>query len=115
MSKEIVFGAIPALIIFLAFLGVNIAPLVIGGLLVAIVAYFLIRGSGGMAIGQGKKAKNTVPKTDMRFEDIGGQERAKGELKEALDFLDMLIEPIEQQASIASLGLEYRVLIYSLI
>ncbi len=87
MSKEIVFGAIPALFIFLAYLGVNIAPLVIGGLLVAIVTFIMIRGSGGMPIGQGKKAKNTVPKTDMRFEDIGGQERAKGELKEALDFL----------------------------
>ncbi|WP_134699019.1 AAA family ATPase [Ammoniphilus sp. YIM 78166] len=87
MSKEIVIGVIPALFIFLAFMGVNIAPLIIGGLLIAIFAYFMIRQSGGsMSLGQ-KKTKNSVPKTNMKFEDIGGQERAKGELKEALDFL----------------------------
>ncbi|MEW9669810.1 AAA family ATPase [Ammoniphilus sp. 3BR4] len=88
MSKEIVIGIIPALFIFLAFMGVNIAPLIIGGVLITIFAFFMIRQSGGgIGIGQGKKTKNSVPKTDMKFEDIGGQERAKGELKEALDFL----------------------------
>ncbi|MBP1933398.1 AAA family ATPase [Ammoniphilus resinae] len=87
MSKEIVFGMIPALFIFLAFLGVNIAPLLIGGILVGVVLFLIMRQGGGMAIGSGKKAKNSVPKTDIKFEDIGGQERAKGELTEALDFL----------------------------
>lgn len=87
MSKEIVFGVIPGLLIFLLYLGVNVAPLIIGGLLVAVVAFFVLRQSGGVGIGQGMKSKNTVPKTNLRFEDIGGQERAKGELKEALDFL----------------------------
>lgn len=87
MSKEIVFGVIPGLFIFLVFLGVNVAPLIIGGMLVALVSFFMIRQSGGVSIGQSKKSKNSVPKTDLRFEDIGGQERAKGELKEALDFL----------------------------
>ncbi|RKD25758.1 ATPase [Ammoniphilus oxalaticus] len=87
MSKEIVFGMIPGLFIFLAFIGVNIAPLIIGALLVSLLFFFISRQSGAMAMGQGAKIKNAVPKTDFRFEDIGGQERAKGELKEALDFL----------------------------
>jgi cell division protease FtsH len=87
MSKEMLFGAIPALFIFLLFLGVNIAPLLIGGILVAIFIMFMLRQSGGLSgLGQGK-AKHTIPKSTMTFSEIGGQESAKAELKEALDFL----------------------------
>ncbi|HJV46409.1 MAG TPA: AAA family ATPase [Bacillota bacterium] len=88
MSKEIVFGVIPAILIFLLFLGVNIAPFIIGGVLVGAFIFFMMRGTGSIGIGQGnKKAKNAVPKTNIRFEEIGGQQRAKYELKETLDFL----------------------------
>jgi cell division protease FtsH len=87
MSKEIVFGIIPAFLIFLGFLGVNIAPLIVGGVLISLLSFFMIRQSGGVRLGQGSKGKNSVPKTNIKFGDIGGQERAKGELKESLDFL----------------------------
>jgi cell division protease FtsH len=88
MSKEIVFGVIPAILIFLLFLGVNIAPIVIGAVFVGGFIFMMMRNSGAsIGLGQGKKAKNSVPKTNIQFDGIGGQERAKGELKEALDFL----------------------------
>lgn len=52
----------------------------------------MIRQQGGQggnfALGGKKKqSKHVIPKTDIQFADIGGQERAKKELKEALDFL----------------------------
>jgi cell division protease FtsH len=85
MGKEIVIGAAPVIIAFLVFLGVNVAPLIIAALIISALL-FLITRQGGMSIAQ-NKVKAEVPKTTIQFSDIGGQERAKKELKEALDFL----------------------------
>ncbi|MGD8189255.1 AAA family ATPase [Brevibacillus ginsengisoli] len=88
MGKEILYGVVPAVIIFLLYLGINIGPFL---LFAAVLAglYFLVSRQGGIGATakNGRKGKHTVPKTDMTFADIGGQERAKNELKEALDFL----------------------------
>jgi len=86
VGKEIIYGVVPAIIIFLLFLGINIGPFllfaaVLGGI------YFLVSRQGGMAIAKGKAGQHSVPKTNVQFADIGGQVRAKQELKEALDFL----------------------------
>mgnify|MGYP001300218669 CR=1 FL=1 len=85
-GKEIALGAIPALLLFLAFAGVNAAPLVLAGTaLFAAFAVVRMRGGGTASF---RKRKPVAEKNGgMDFGDVGGQERAKQELKEALDFL----------------------------
>lgn len=82
--KEILAGIIIALIIFLAIIGVNVTPaiillLVIGGL------YFFLHYTGGIKVGSIARGVNNNHR--ISFEDIGGQETAANELKEALHFL----------------------------
>lgn len=86
-GKEIAIGFVLALVLFLQFaLGVNIIPFVllaviVGGLL------FMARSRGNLAtVGNERKGKPR-PLQPLSFEEIGGQERAKQELIEALDFL----------------------------
>lgn len=86
-GKEIAIGAIPVVLGFLAFIGVNVLPvlfvMIVGGAL-----FLMTRAKGGMATLGGSKARAREAKpVYLTFEDIGGQERAKEELKEALDFL----------------------------
>ncbi|MBH0329191.1 ATPase [Brevibacillus brevis] len=92
MRKEILIGVVPALLIFLVFLGVNITPFLVFGAVLGAIYFLVIRqqnGQGGnVALGGKRKAnKHELPKSDVQFADIGGQERAKKELKESLDFL----------------------------
>jgi cell division protease FtsH len=86
-GKEICIGFIPVLFIFLAYIGVNVMPLLFAGA-VAVVLFLSIRGRGGMGITSKdqRKTKGRMP-TFLTFEQIGGQDRAKHELMEALDFL----------------------------
>ncbi|WP_019122404.1 AAA family ATPase [Brevibacillus massiliensis] len=88
MAKEILFGAVPAVLIFMMFLGINIGPFLLFGAVLAGILFFFSRqtGMGGFKT-RSKAGKHAVVKTDVQFSDIGGQERAKRELKEALDFL----------------------------
>ncbi|MGE5558354.1 MAG: AAA family ATPase [Bacillota bacterium] len=85
--KEILIGAGAALAIFLTAIGINMLPVVfiMGGL------YFIkILGDGRLGY-RGVNALETgagaVESPGVTFSDIGGQEMAKRELKEALDFL----------------------------
>ena len=92
MHKEIWIGGAAGLLIFLMFLGVNILPFLLVAAVVGVIFVMLSRqqagGRGGnIALGQSKQKKHVTPKSDIQFADIGGQERAKKELKEALDFL----------------------------
>jgi cell division protease FtsH len=83
--KEILLGVMPVVLVFLAFIGVNIVPILI---MLAIVASFFLLGKpkGTITAGIERKGKPRTP-SYLTFEDIGGQDRAKNELKEALDFL----------------------------
>ncbi|WCK56125.1 AAA family ATPase [Aneurinibacillus sp. Ricciae_BoGa-3] len=85
MGKEILFGTFPVLIVFLVFIGVNVAPFIIAALVLSLLMFVIMR-QGGMSVTQ-KKTSVDTPKTQIKFNDIGGQERAKKELREALDFL----------------------------
>lgn len=80
-------GVIPAFILFLTYLGVNPVPLIVLTLIVGIVYILSQSRSGAMGIGQKKRMqpKESVP--NISFDKIGGQQRSKDELKEALDFL----------------------------
>ncbi|MFX3633443.1 MAG: AAA family ATPase [Candidatus Pristimantibacillus sp.] len=84
--KEIVIGFVPVLILFLAFAGVNVMPIVLLGFLAAGIVYGM-RGRGRMTALNGSKRKQELSKVTFTFDQIGGQERAKQELIEALDFL----------------------------
>ncbi len=84
MLKEIGAGVVIALLIFLGLQGINVWPLVLLALLVAVV----------IATGIGSRIQlGTKHRLDLRrvpvvsFQDIGGQTRAKNELIEALEFV----------------------------
>ncbi|WP_306220139.1 AAA family ATPase [Cohnella sp. WQ 127256] len=85
-GKEMAIGAIVVLFVFLLYVGLPPAILVMG-LLMFGALFFIARTRGGLAMGTaGKKA--TARKPDyLTFEDIGGQDQPKRELTEALDFL----------------------------
>lgn len=86
-GKEILLGAIPVLFVFLLYLGVNVVPVLLITIIAGTLLYMLkMRGGLSLQNGRARHAKATAP-TYMTFEDIGGQERAKQELVEALDFL----------------------------
>ncbi|WP_046215051.1 AAA family ATPase [Paenibacillus wulumuqiensis] len=86
-TKEVVIGFVPVLLIFLLYVGYNILPLL---LLVAVVGgiLFFMQARGGLAVGasQERNRKKNGP-VKLTFEQIGGQDNAKRELREALDFL----------------------------
>ncbi|MFC9709899.1 AAA family ATPase [Paenibacillus sp. NPDC056933] len=86
-TKEIAIGFVPVLIIFLAFVGVNMVPILIAALLVGgLLLMMQMRGGITVGAGQERKRKKKGP-SKLTFEEIGGQESAKQELREALDFL----------------------------
>jgi len=92
VGKELLIGVVPGVLIFLMFLGVNITPFLLFALVLGAIYFMVIRQQGGrggnVALGgKRKQNKHEIPKSDVQFADIGGQERAKKELKEALDFL----------------------------
>lgn len=92
MRKELLIGVVPGILIFLLFLGINITPFLVFAAVLAAIYFLVIRqqaGQGGNVAlgGKRKKNKHMIPKSNVQFADIGGQERAKKELKEALDFL----------------------------
>jgi cell division protease FtsH len=84
-GKEIVIGFIPVVLAFLVFLGVNIIPVLLMGAIITSLFYMVKVRGGGMGI-QSERKSRKVP-SYLTFDDIGGQDRAKNELKEALDFL----------------------------
>lgn len=84
MLKEIAIGAGTALVICLLILGVDVFPVIFLGL-VAGALYMMTQGQiqGGL-----KSLKSHKPvRTGVTFDDIGGQDTAIKELKEALEFL----------------------------
>ncbi|MGV2886616.1 AAA family ATPase [Paenibacillus taichungensis] len=86
-TKEVAIGFVPVLIIFLAFIGVNMIPILIAAMLVgALLLMMQMRGGITVGAGQERKRKKKGP-SKLTFEEIGGQESAKQELREALDFL----------------------------
>lgn len=85
-GMELALGFIPVLILFLLFLGVNVLPFLflaaIGGAM-----FFMARGRGKLTALSNGQSRSEVKSPSFTFEQIGGQDRAKSELIEALDFL----------------------------
>lgn len=87
MSKGVMIGATPAVFLFLIYLGYNIFPLAILVGIIGVSWMFLSRSGSPLRNNRGSRTKKKDSVPDLSFEDIGGQNRSKGELKEALDFL----------------------------
>ncbi len=80
MIREVLIGSAVAVTIFLAILGFDITPFIFIGAML-LMFNFLLDGKVGGSL-------KTVNDVDVvKFEDIGGQDTAARELKEALDFI----------------------------
>ena len=87
MRNEIILGIAVAFVVFLAFLGVNMMPLIVFILVVTAVFVFMHMRGSSLNLGKVKHmaSKDSVPHTS--FDDVGGHQRTKEELTEALNFL----------------------------
>lgn len=86
MVKELAIGMIAAFLIFLGVNGVNIMPLILLAVVLGAVVFFL-HARGELNFGVKERARHVIRDTSVAFADIGGHERVKQELQEALDFL----------------------------
>jgi ATP-dependent metalloprotease FtsH len=83
LIREVVIGAVLALLVFLGLNGVDIWPIILLlGLGVAVYASGILNRLGTRAV-----RKVQVSQVTTSFQDIGGQHMAKNELKEALEFI----------------------------
>jgi len=86
--REVVIGFVIALFIFLGIIGVNILPFVGVALVISVIYLAMKSRSGSLTVGrQQRRVGGSSKPSYLTFEQIGGQERAKQELIEALDFL----------------------------
>ncbi|WP_336786729.1 AAA family ATPase [Paenibacillus sp. MMO-177] len=95
---EITAGFVLMVVVFLAFRGINIFPVLLLAGLAAGVWFASRGGKGRMTALPGSKRSKQIHTVSISFDQIGGQERAKQELTEALDFL-------VKQDEIAKLGI----------
>ncbi|MCF6093336.1 AAA family ATPase [Microaerobacter geothermalis] len=86
MGKEWILGILISFIIFLFYLGVQVGPILIIGIVLSVVLFFALKGKS-VGFGKGKYAEKGKVSSGLSFDDIGGQNHAKEELMEALDFL----------------------------
>ncbi|MGI6684792.1 MAG: AAA family ATPase [Bacillota bacterium] len=86
MGKEIIIGIVLALIVFLGYSGYDVVPLIViigmGTLL-----YFLLEKKGVL---NNNSVGSAVYHHPIQFDDIGGQNPAKQEIQEALEFMRQL-------------------------
>jgi cell division protease FtsH len=84
-GKELLLGLIPVLLIFLYYIQVNIVPILfVGGF--AFLVFYMLKQRGTIGMNSERKQRSRTP-SYLTFDDIGGQENAKKEFVEALDFL----------------------------
>ncbi|MBH5317913.1 AAA family ATPase [Paenibacillus sp. GSMTC-2017] len=83
---ELTIGFVPVLLIFLTVIGINVMPVLFFALFGTLL-FFTVKGKGKLTAFSNGKSRNEVKDTSFTFGQIGGQERAKQELVEALDFL----------------------------
>ncbi|MCK4257717.1 MAG: AAA family ATPase [Halanaerobiales bacterium] len=90
MVKEVGIGLGLAILIFLGFQGINLFPFIFFVGMSYVLLTMLDSKNGGISSKpisklKSKKTSDSIPK--VTFEDIGGQETAKKELMEALNFI----------------------------
>ncbi|MEV5028341.1 AAA family ATPase [Paenibacillus sp. LPE1-1-1.1] len=85
-GTEIAIGLVPVVIAFLIFIGQNVVPM----LMLAAIGFALVytaRGRGKLTAMTSQRQRSGEKSAPFTFDQIGGQERPKQELIEALDFL----------------------------
>lgn len=82
--REILAGAAIAVLVFLGINGINVTPFIIVAILIGFMIYFM-HGQGNIKIGS--YGAGTSRPSSLNFEEIGGQDSAINELKEALQFI----------------------------
>jgi len=82
--KEILLGIGLAIVIFLAVIGINVIPVILIVVLAAFFYLFMLN-QGSIKFEEPGSGSRRGPKID--FTDIGGQDSAVNELKEALEFV----------------------------
>ncbi len=82
--KEILLGSGIAVIIFLAIIGVNVTPIILFGALIGSM-FYLMQGQGQIKLGS--SGAGVDKPSLLQFDEIGGQDSAIKELKEALEFV----------------------------
>jgi ATP-dependent metalloprotease FtsH len=86
MIKEIAIGVSMAAFIFSIFLGIDPFPLLVLAVIAIALYYFSTRSTNWKWSSLNPRpSKESIP--NITFEEIGGQDQAKKELKEAIDFL----------------------------
>ena len=83
MIKEIAIGVALAAFIFLILQGINLLPL----LLLGVLSYLLYSLSGMKVLNKDFQGQIPTRAQKITFADVGGQENAKMEIKEALEFI----------------------------
>jgi len=83
MWKEIGIGVGIALVIFAGYLGYNIMPVILLGVMGAVL-FFLLDKKGVM---RNRSIGSSINQKPVDFNDIGGQAPAKQEIQEALEFM----------------------------
>lgn len=83
MKKEILMGIIIGCLSYFLYMGYDISPILILGTM-GVILYIVSKKKGLIKLDSYKKV---IEENSFRFEDIGGQETPKQELKEALEFL----------------------------
>lgn len=83
MKLEIISGIVLGFFVFLFYLGYDITPLIILGIL-GMIFYLMLQKKGLVKTDNFQEVSST---NKFHFESIGGQDIAKQELKEALEFL----------------------------
>lgn len=87
-GKEMLIGTIPAVVVFLIYIGFNIVPVLFMAVIAGSLLYMMkMRAGGGLGVQASERKQRSRTPSYLTFDDIGGQERAKKELVEALDFL----------------------------
>lgn len=85
-GKEIAIGFASVLLVFLFYIGIQPLPLITIAV-IALAAFFMMKTRGGLAVGAVNKKTPAKAPSYLSFDDIGGQEQAKQELCEALEFM----------------------------
>ncbi len=88
--KEIVVGLILAIIVLLAIEGFDVTPFLFLGAMVFVLRFMMDSRTNSKRfemVGSQRGQENRIPK--VTFDDIGGQEVAKREFQEALDFMKL--------------------------
>lgn len=89
MVKNIMIGLLPALLIFLNYIGIAIAPILFILGMTGLLYFFIIKNNGKLSTANfgSKKEERNINQSSVKFTDIGGLKKVKNELSEALDFL----------------------------